>query len=118
MYVTNRMYNLSVHVCTHTHTHTHIHTLIQVGQRVGVMRKEGGDMVLFIDGKEVEVVAKKVPSNVYGVVDICSRCVAVKLTSPSVDLNPKHLKQAKDLARQDGVQLKNVETVKSNNTCE
>ena len=72
-------------------------------------------MVLFIDGKEVELAAKKLPSNVYGVVDVYGRCRAIKLTSPSVDLN---LQQAKDLARQDGAQLKNVGTVKSNDACE
>ena len=75
-------------------------------------------MVLFIDGKEVELAAKEISSNVYGFVDLYGQCVAVKLTSPSVDLNPKHLQQAKDLARQDGVEFKNVETKKPNDGCE
>ena len=73
-------------------------------------------MLLFIDGKEVELAAKDVPSNVYRVVDIYGNCVAIKLTAPSRDSNPKALQQAQDLAR-NGVQLKNVETVKSNDTC-
>ena len=47
------------------------------------MRKEGGAMVLFINGEEVEIVATEVPPNVYGVVDLYGQCVSVKLTAPA-----------------------------------
>lgn len=70
------------------------------------MRKEGGAMVLFINGEEVEIVATEVPSNVYGVVDLYGQCVSVKLTAPAPPAALPTPRQATTSAKQtDGNRL-------------
>jgi neuralized-like protein 4 len=54
---------------------------IQPGNRIGVMRRENGDLHFYQDGKDVGLAVKDVPPGVYGVVDLYGQCAQVTITS-------------------------------------
>ncbi|XP_066248762.1 neuralized-like protein 4 isoform X5 [Euwallacea similis] len=49
------------------------------GDRVGMMRKPDGNLHYFINGLDQGVAAQRVPSTVWGVIDLYGQCVAVSL---------------------------------------
>ena len=48
--------------------------------RVGVMKKRNGDLHFFINGNDQGLAARRVPSNVYAVIDIYGQTAEVKLS--------------------------------------
>ncbi|XP_050309268.1 neuralized-like protein 4 [Anthonomus grandis grandis] len=52
---------------------------LQVGDRVGLVRKENGQLHFFVNGVDQGSAANNVPEKVYGVIDLYGQCVAVSL---------------------------------------
>ncbi|XP_066158319.1 neuralized-like protein 4 isoform X2 [Euwallacea fornicatus] len=52
---------------------------LQVGDRVGLVRKENGQLHFFVNGVDQGSAANNVPDKVYGVIDLYGQCVAVSL---------------------------------------
>ena len=53
----------------------------QVGDTVGVMRKDSGAVHFFVNGTDLGCAAQGVPANVYGVVDLFGQCAQVTVIS-------------------------------------
>ena len=47
---------------------------------MGVMRRDNGDLVFFVNGHELGVAAMDLPREVYGVVDMYGQCAEVRIT--------------------------------------
>ena len=56
-----------------------------VGDRVGLMLLEGGELHYFINGNDMGCAAKDVPKQVYVVIDVYGRCCEIKLYSGDTD---------------------------------
>ncbi|CAG9771302.1 unnamed protein product [Ceutorhynchus assimilis] len=52
---------------------------LQVGDRVGLVRKENGQLHFFVNGVDQGSAASNVPEKLYGVIDLYGQCVAVSL---------------------------------------
>lgn len=55
----------------------------QVGDTVGVMRKDDGSLHFFVNSRDLGCAAQGVPANVYGVVDLFGQCAQVTIISGS-----------------------------------
>ena len=65
---------------------------LTIGDRVGVMLLEGGELHYFINGKDMGCAAKDVPKQVFVVIDVYGRCSGVRLYSgDSEEENPEVL---------------------------
>ena len=65
---------------------------LSIGDRVGVMLLESGELHYFINGKDMGCAAKDVPKQVYVVIDVYGRCSAIRLYSGDTEEeNPEAL---------------------------
>ena len=58
----------------------------QVGDTVGVMRKEDGSLHFFVNSTDLGCAAQGVPANVYGVIDLFGQCAQVTIVSGSEEI--------------------------------
>ncbi|ERL95247.1 hypothetical protein D910_12514 [Dendroctonus ponderosae] len=61
---------------------------LQVGDRVGLVRKENGQLHFFVNGVDQGSAANNVPEKLYGVIDLYGQCVAVSLIDTYDDASP------------------------------
>lgn len=60
-----------------------IHYHLQVGDRVGVIRKDNGNLIFYVNGVEQGLAASNVPERIYGVVDLYGQAAQASIVQHS-----------------------------------